>query len=284
MARVHQENEYHEDCRKCEYINICHTGCPFVKYETNSGKSYTCALQKEIYKDNPATYPPAKNAEHQQLLSEEYRFDMHPDTAAASGKQKEKSFIMPSELNEPQNTLDAIIAADPLLKALYASDNIYFETDGEADPVQSQILKVERSFYNIGPGDTARLHVRRSLFDANSAEPVRNTLYLQMLRDTPVVYGDEKRTKQEHVFTYQLFYNQLEKSPMMGDEFLSCDLMPLFGMHAGYFKNNILNNFFITTNTLRDYHYQKQKNNAFYHMQAINLPFQNVEFYWNDQA
>ena len=37
---------------------------------------------------------------------------------------------------------------------------------------------------------------------------------------------------------------------------------------------------FFTTTELRDYHYQKQKNNAYYHIQAINLPFQNIEFYY----
>ena len=30
-----------------------------------------------------------------------------------------------------------------------------------------------------------------------------------------------------------------------------------------------------TTACLRDYHYQKQKSNAFYHVQTANLPFQN---------
>ena len=40
------------------------------------------------------------------------------------------------------------------------------------------------------------------------------------------------------------------------------------------------NNLFFTTSALRDYHYLKQKNNAYYHIQAINLPFQNIEFYY----
>ena len=38
------------------------------------------------------------------------------------------------------------------------------------------------------------------------------------------------------------------------------------------------NNLFFTTFFLREYHYQKQRGNAFYHIQAINLPFQNFEF------
>ena len=43
------------------------------------------------------------------------------------------------------------------------------------------------------------------------------------------------------------------------------------------------NNLFFTTTALREYHYQKQKNNAYYHIQAINLPFQNIEFYYIDK-
>jgi uncharacterized protein len=44
------------------------------------------------------------------------------------------------------------------------------------------------------------------------------------------------------------------------------------------------NNIFFTTSSLRDYHYLKQKNNAYYHIQTINLPFQNVEFYFLNKS
>ena len=43
------------------------------------------------------------------------------------------------------------------------------------------------------------------------------------------------------------------------------------------------NNLFFTTSYLRDYHYLKQKENAYYHIQAINLTFQNIEFYYIDK-
>ena len=38
------------------------------------------------------------------------------------------------------------------------------------------------------------------------------------------------------------------------------------------------NNLFFTTTALRNVHYAKHKENAYYHLQAINLPFQNIEF------
>ena len=31
---------------------------------------------------------------------------------------------------------------------------------------------------------------------------------------------------------------------------------------------------------VREYHYTKHKNNGFYHIRALNLPFQNIEFYY----
>jgi uncharacterized protein len=49
------------------------------------------------------------------------------------------------------------------------------------------------------------------------------------------------------------------------------------------YSNEKPNNIFFTTSSLRDYHYTKQKNNAYYHIQAINLPFQNIEFYYLDK-
>ena len=99
-----------------------------------------------------------------------------------------------------------------------------------------------------------------------------------MLRDTPVVYGDEQRTKQEHVFTYQIFANCLPESTRLGADYLMADLSGIIELHREHYRKGVLNNLFFTTLHLREYHYQKQKNNAFYHIQAINLPFQNFEF------
>ena len=68
--------------------------------------------------------------------------------------------------------------------------------------------------------------------------------------------------------------------------------MPIKSLHAVMFfkldKFSDLsidnsNNIFFTTTSLRDYHYSKQKNNAYYHIQSINLPFQNMEFYYIDK-
>ncbi|MEN7547244.1 SPASM domain-containing protein [Rapidithrix thailandica] len=281
IAKVHQEQELHEDCQKCEYLHICHTGCPFVKNESRSGKSYTCLLQKEIYKDNPIAYPPAKNTEHQKLLLEDYTFRMHPHKLSAK-PEKKISFEVPTELTEANNHLKSIIEGDTILESLYAEDAFFFDLDGDIYPLASQILKVKREFYNLCPEDSIRIHIKKSIFEVNCKEKIRNTFYIQMLRDTKVVYGDEKRTKQEHLFTHQIFYNLLKESTVLGSEYFEFNLGKLLRSSQEYFIENVPNNIFFTTLTLRDYHYQKQKQNAFYHIQAINLPFQNIEFFWNE--
>ena len=281
ITKVHQEHSFHEDCQQCEYLHICHTGCPFVKNETKNGKSYTCLLQKEIYKDNPNAYPPAKNKEHQQLVKEDYTYSMHPNILSTQGRKK-ISFEVPHELMDHNNSLKSLIEEDSILQQLYADDAFILEVDDEVSPLTSQILSVNRELYNLCADDSIVIHIKKSIFEANCDEKIRNTLYLQMLRDSKVVYGDEKRTKQEHIFTHQIYYNMLEQSTLLGDQYLQYKLNKLLIANEEYYQADVINNLFFTTSSLRDYHYSKHKQNAFYHIQAINLPFQNVEFYWSE--
>ncbi|WP_333798513.1 SPASM domain-containing protein [Trichlorobacter lovleyi] len=283
---LHQQQGLDPDCRACEYLQICHTGCPAVKLQNRSGKSYTCALQKAIYRDNPASYPPLGPLE-QAAAAREYLLGMHPallQDALTQEQPKSPVVLIPAELYDERNSLQALIAADPLLLQLYSPDAIVLELNGELLPLQSQILAPQRSLYSVGADDRLVLHVRRSLFEANCTELIRNTLYIQLLRDTTVVYGDEQRSKQEHLITHQIFHNLLQPDLLLGDGWLTADLAGLLQLTSRYFIKNVLNNLFVTTGQLREYHYQKQKNNAFYHIQAINLPFQNFEFYWDSET
>ena len=61
------------------------------------------------------------------------------------------------------------------------------------------------------------------------------------------------------------------------------DISNFIKEYKNQYSSDFPNNIFFTTASLRDYHYLKQKNNAYYHIQAINLPFQNVEFYYIDK-
>ncbi len=285
IAILHQQSGLDEQCVGCSHIHICHTGCPVVKMQCGSSRSYTCALQKAIYHDNPVTYPPAADPDEQKSLAGQYALGMHPASVFAgsislkppSGKA---GISLPVDINQQKNFLSGLIDSDPILQQLYSEDSFFVEINGEAAPLFPQITKAGRLFYFIAQDDPVYIHVRRSLFSVNCHETVRNTLYIQMLRDTQVIYGDEQRSKQEHLFTHQIFYNLLESSPLMGADYVVADISVLLRMHSRHFFGGVLNNLFVTTSALREYHYQKQKSNAFYHIQAINLPFQNIEFYW----
>jgi uncharacterized protein len=283
---AHQEQGLDPKCRECGYIGICRTGCPIVKIQNGRSRSYTCSMQKAIYRDNPRTYPSLSNPDEQAYTLRKYIADMHPglihEISDEDNEHGRKIAVFPAEIQEEKNTLAMIISNDPILNALYNDNTFILTVNGEQILLKSQILKRERTFYTIGPGDRIDLYIRKSIFKINCDELIRNTLYIQMLRDTPVVYGDEKRIKQEHILTHQIFYNILKSGSLMDEDFLMTDITGLFSMHRNEFIKKILNNMLVTTYYLREYHYRKQKVNAFYHIQALNLPFQNFEFYWDE--
>ena len=62
------------------------------------------------------------------------------------------------------------------------------------------------------------------------------------------------------------------------------DITNMIKQYVDEYSTDKPNNILFTTSSLRDYHYLKQKNNAYYHIQTINLPFQNVEFYFLNKS
>ncbi len=271
----------HEDCRKCEYLYICNTGCPFVKVQQKESKSYTCLLQKAIYRDRPAEYPPIRFPEEKRAALYDYMHKNHPQRLFdAFDIHHPVGVNLPSDMDDDKNTLVALIRNDEILQELYSSGNFSLWIDNKTYVLESQLLKQKRQIIMISIYSNVFLRVKKDLFTVNCKEPVRNTLYLQMLRDTKVIYGDDKREKQEHTFTNMVYYNSLLTSEENTETHFVYDLMPLFRAFQGTFKEKVVNNLFVTTGALRDYHYQKQKENGFYHIQAINLPFQNIEFFW----
>ena len=61
------------------------------------------------------------------------------------------------------------------------------------------------------------------------------------------------------------------------------DITNFIKEYKNHYSDSNTNNLFFTTTSLREYHYTKQKNNAYYHIKAINLPFQNIDFYYIDK-
>ncbi len=279
ISHMHQQFGFEGSCQDCSHLSVCHTGCAVVKFQRHNPKSYTCDLQRQMYADQPLTYPADSPAEQRQYASD-YAQQMHPALVAQGLVKIEPPaprLVLPNDLADEKNELLKIIASDPALQQLYRDDAFVLEHDGELMALSSQILKRERVLISVADIDPLGVHVHRDLLQGGEAH--RNTLYVQLLRDSPVVYGEEARTKQEHLFTYQLWLEHLTPSAH-NPEYVYADLRSIIKAHAHLYQHGVLNNLFITTSALRDYHYQQQKNNAFYHIQAINLPFQNIEFYY----
>ena len=113
--------------------------------------------------------------------------------------------------------------------------------------------------------------------------PENNALYIMLLSGNLVTYGDENRTKQRHVATHQIYKGVLDNIKSDKKDYYCYDISNIIKEYKDNLSIDNSNNIFFTTNSLRDYHYSKQKNNAYYHIQSINLPFQNMEFYYIDK-
>lgn len=279
IRQVHQAHGLDRACGGCSHLSLCHTGCPVVKHQSKSGRSYTCDLQKAIYRDNPRSYP-ADDPERREEYLRHYASQMHPALAFAKPARPPVPEIrLPNDFTPDKHALAKLIEDDAVLRELYSPNAFVLEAGDEAIELASQLLKPHSTWHTRARGEKLVAHFPRSLLRVACDEPVRNTLYLQMLCDQPVVYGDEKRTKQAHLFTYQLYAECLQPSARFGPDWAMADLAGIVDMHGHLYRRGVLNNLFLTTLALREYHYQKQKANAFYHIQAVNLPFQNFEFF-----
>jgi uncharacterized protein len=280
VSTVHQRHGFDDECRSCGYLSLCNTGCPVVKLQLGSGRSYTCDIQRSIYRDYPLTYPRADHAA-QQEYAREYQLQVHPELLTTGGPPdpQQHAVLLPAGLIEENNSLCSLVESDPVLTQLYRDDAWVLRLGRQWIPLSSQLTKTESSCYTMLGSDRVVVHLRRELWQVACSEPVRNTLYLQLLRDTPLVYGDDRRAKQEHLLTYQL-YSRCCSDSELGPDWVAADITGLLEGHQHLFQHSVRNNLFVTTSCMRDYHYQKQKENAFYHIQAMNLPFQNFEFHY----
>lgn len=262
--RAHGRVGFHEDCAKCDYLHLCKTGCPYVKNKNKDPKSYTCLLQKEIYAKREEQ--PGGNGYPYVYLQK-----VHPHLA-------EQYYPVDTE----ENSLWDLIRRDKKLQMVYDPEAFILRCDGEEIPVLSQLLKPVRKMLFVAEETKLELFVREDVLDALADYPVNNALYIMLLSGNMVVYGDEQRQKQEHIATWQIFKNTVARIPSEKEGYFCVDMMPLLRPWLQQLPKDVSNNLFFTTTALRDYHYYKQKNNGFYHIAALNLPFQNVEFYGVD--
>lgn len=261
---AHNRQKFSEECAGCEHLHLCKTGCPFVKTVYGSGKSYTCKLQKRLYEQTEYEEMPP-NFVYSYLLKN------HPELA--------EDYVLETYA---ENSLQDLIAKDEKLQEVYDPDAFLLKVDDREYRLESQLLKRNRDIIFVGDESKVILYVKKETMDALSEYPVNNSLYMMLLSGDTVVYGDEQREKQEHIMTHQVFKRTLASEESDKEGYYKMDLGALLKLYATKMSKEKANNLFFTTTALREYHYTKQKNNGYYHWNAMNLPFQNIELYYID--
>ncbi len=266
MFLNHNRVGFNEECATCKYLYLCKTGCPFVKNAYKENKSYTCLLQQELYKDRAY-----EEDNHQEETVYDYVKNLHPDLMMK---------YYPTNRNTELKSLQTLIEEDKKLTYIYDPDSFILSINKKEYPLESQILKNKREIVYITEESQVNIYIKNNLLDEEADYPNNNSLYIILLSGHMIQYGDEKRTKQEHIATHQVYKGVLEKNATDKVGYFKLDITNFIKEYSKYLDKDNPNNIFFTTSALRDYHYLKQKNNAYYHIAAINLPFQNIEFYY----
>lgn len=272
IFEIHNKIGFNEECLNCKYLYLCKTGCPFVKNKYKTNKSYTCKLQQEIYKDNAELYPEDENNEESTYM---YLSKIHPDISN-NFYPKEKKII-----GQDIPSLTSIIEADNKLKNIYSPDVFILKVDDIEYKLESQIIKNKRDILYLTDESKMTLYIKEGVLE-DCDYPASNSLYMMLLTGDTLQYGDERRVKQEHIMTHQIFTNTIKKEKSDKKGYYYVDLTSILSLYYDKISTENPNNLFFTTTELRDYHYNKHKNNAYYHIQAINLPFQNIELFYID--
>jgi uncharacterized protein len=270
--------EIDDECAVCPWLPHCNLGCTFVRQAAGLKRSYTCLLQKQLYQDAPERWPPFAA---DQVAAHARKFFLSNNLQRLRGEAyAEKTRVITPELFTDANRLAELIHRDPGLQAVYSSELFFLRINGTDYQLRSAVLKNMAEIEVLDAASTVLLGVREDLFSLACDDEISNYLHLMLLRDTAVVYGDEQRTKQEHIFDYSLYKKAFFTAAKQEGKYFLLDISALLISHARFYLDGVRNNLFITTKALREHHYAKQRKNAFYHIQAINLPFQNIEFFW----
>ena len=264
----HNKQPLSDECTKCGYLYLCKTGCPFVKNTYNSSKSYTCKLQQKLYKDR-------------NYLKDEFNEDFVYEYVKKNRLENKEKY-QPNKKQSNYPTLEELIEQDDNLKYIYDDNSFILKIDDKKNPLSSQIIKKAREIIYITPNSKIEIWMKKNLIKEMCDYPENNSLYIMLLSGNLVTYGDENRTKQRHIATHQIYKGVLDNSDNNNNYYIY-DITNMIQEYKKEYSDNNPNNIFFTTAALRDYHYLKQKNNAYYHIQAINLPFQNIEFYYLDK-
>lgn len=265
----HNKLSFNDECAKCGYLYLCKTGCPFVKNNYNTNKSYTCLLQQKMYKDRNYSKDIYNDETVYKYLSNMRNIDL--------------TKYIPNRISNNNQDLVSIINNDKNLKYIYDDDSFILSVDGIEFKLESQIIKKTRDIVYITKTSKIEIYMKKNLINEVCDYPENNSLYIMLLSGDLITYGDENRTKQRHIATHQIYKGVLDNIVSSKKEYYKYYISSLIKEYSKEYSISDPNNIFFTTSSLRDYHYLKQKNNAYYHINAINLPFQNIEFYYIDK-
>ncbi|EIX0171411.1 radical SAM protein [Campylobacter coli] len=265
----------HKDCLECDYFHLCKASCTIERNDTKLGKSYTCALQKAIYKNNAEFFKADKTLAEISL----------DEFLRQNQTNNYKSFLIPNlslEFRESKNSLENIINDDEILQKLYLKDNFLISVNDELALLDFEKDALYKSF-KISSKDNIKLLIKKEVFDYSTKETLSNFIYMSLLGGEAKVYGDEKREKTLHIETKHLHLEKLLNESLELEGYLIYDISSFLKENSRLYSLNHKNFIFFTTKALREYHYEKQAKNAFYHAQTINLPFLRFEFTWEDK-
>ena len=259
----------HNDCLECNWFHYCNMGCPISRRDINYNKSYTCTVQRKLYKAQPERFPEDPIAAA--IARDSYIKSMMPNYYYSTNVPK----LMKNntEFYDPKNSLESIILRDKLLMELYNPSNIKLGINGEFIDLFSSLLYDKTMSVTMYNSDDLKLFLSNDYIGINNTED--NNILLMILSKDTVVYGDEQRTKMQHIEHIEIDLKNTEKV----EEGYLVDLHKVLeSIKDKIPREDMWYEMFITTKDARRYHYDKHSKNAFYHIETINLPFHSFYF------
>ena len=188
-VQIHQAHGFDSACQGCGHLSTCHTGCPVVKRLRTRTAAPHLRPAKAHLRRRPPTYPPTRPTCSTTSRAAVPAATPRPGLRARA-TARARRLVLPATW-AMKNTLPALVGADPVLRALFDGGAFVLELGG-LSRWNHQLLKPSAAC-TLVPGDRVVLHLRRDLLAQNCPEGRAQHRHLQMLRDTPVVYGDEQR-------------------------------------------------------------------------------------------
>lgn len=259
----------HNDCLECNWFHYCNMGCPISRRDINYNKSYTCTVQRKLYKAQPERFPEDPIAAA--IARDSYIKTMMPNYYYSTDVPK----LMKNnpEFYDSKNSLESIILRDKLLMELYNPSNIKLGINGEYIDLFSSLLNDKTMSVIMYNSDDLKLFLSNDYVGINHTED--NNILLMILSKDTVVYGDEQRTKMQHIEHIEIDLKDTEKV----EEGYLVDLHKVLeSIKDKIPREDMWYEMFITTKDARRYHYEKHSKNAFYHIETINLPFHSFFF------